>query len=489
MPQNSAQLDRLRRRLRQAPHDGHAWLALAQLLASAAPGPELNHAIEQALRSLPESRDAWRLAAEVFARQYGSAAALDWLTVCVRDNPELAVPLMVLGDRQRQQQDWSAAADAYRAARRLQPQDAGLANDLGGCLASLWQFDAARECFEEALQQQPGFAEARLNLALLQASRLDTGSALTEVEAVLSDQSLADGTRAAATTLGSILQEQNRLRPAIERAVASGDTKALQQALNQAPEFLCQTDSRSLYLLDRLAKACGSAEAATEEFQASDVSGLALAEAWTQCRQSGERLVAVAAIPGFSADAIPDEIAAATPALRRTLRAIQDRKAHDISLLSSEQGEACLRYWHARLLAATPDRLPGQFKAVANAIGGRYVTPPEAVVGTIRHLLLQLWPSVPAGLPRAIFMYAAITGIHGFGDGNGRLARFLLAWEMEAAGLPPLVVPLSQRADAGRALNLAWTDADLGPMLDNLRASQAAAKRLLKQLAEIERPC
>ena len=57
------------------------------------------------------------------------------------------------------------------------------------------------------------------------------------------------------------------------------------------------------------------------------------------------------------------------------------------------------------------------------------------------------------------------------------------------AGLPPLVVPLSQRADAGRALNLAWTDADLGPMLDNLRASQAAAKRLLKQLAEIERPC
>jgi hypothetical protein len=69
--------------------------------------------------------------------------------------------------------------------------------------------------------------------------------------------------------------------------------------------------------------------------------------------------------------------------------------------------------------------------------------------------------------------------IHGFGDGNGRLARFLLAWECESAGLPPLLVVTGLRAQTASALDTAWLEGDPGPLAEALAASRAQSLRVL----------
>jgi hypothetical protein len=86
---------------------------------------------------------------------------------------------------------------------------------------------------------------------------------------------------------------------------------------------------------------------------------------------------------------------------------------------------------------------------------------------------------VQPGLPRGLLLYIAANMIHGFGDGNGRLARFLLAWECESAGLPPLLVLTGLRAQTASALDTAWLEGDPGPLTEALAASRAETLRVL----------
>jgi hypothetical protein len=131
-------------------------------------------------------------------------------------------------------------------------------------------------------------------------------------------------------------------------------------------------------------------------------------------------------------------------------------------------------------LRETAEKQPGQFKAVTNAIGNRFLTPPENVAGTFRAMLADFRPTVPAGLPRAVFMYVAVTMIHGFADGNGRLSRFIMNWEAESAGLPAIVIPLKLRAQFTRSMDTAWFAGQLDPLLADLIKAFDETDLLLK---------
>lgn len=488
---NAAQVGRLRDHLRLRPDDGAAWLALAQLLASRTAGAELHHALEQAIQSGPESIDAWLLAARVHRRQRGSAAALQWLAHWSRQNPGLAAPrtaaATLRAEAARQAGQWQEALDAYREVEQSRPQDPVTLNDIGSCLASMEAYDEAEGYFEGVLRQLPEFTEARFNLGLLRACQGRDDAALRELDRVLADPGIAQATRGAAETLRETLREHRRLQPWLDQAVQSGTVDDLQQALNTTPDALSRPHRESLERLQALAAPCrslgldfaaGCGKPGNERMQL--LEAYVLSNSDIDVRVLADLRAAPRATPGAGAATDGDSLG--EQCLRSTLEIVSQRTACNPAVLQTAQGEAWLKYWHARLLADEPEKRPGQYKLSANAIRNLPLTPPDRVSGTLRAMLTEFLPGLPAGMARGLFLYVGINMIHGFGDGNGRLSRFLLAWECEAAGLAPVLVPSALRAQTARALDRAWLESDLQPLVEAMEAACAERDRLLGRL-------
>jgi len=101
---------------------------------------------------------------------------------------------------------------------------------------------------------------------------------------------------------------------------------------------------------------------------------------------------------------------------------------------------------HARLMAARPDKRPGQFKQEANRVGSYQFVAPELVRGTLdRGFALGDQLTLP--FSRAVFMMFLISEVHPFDDGNGRLARLAMNAELTVAGQHRILVPLIVRND------------------------------------------
>lgn len=476
-------LQRLRQHLGRRPDDGQAWLALAHELARAAPGPELHHAIEQAIRSLPEDESPWRLAALLHERRGGAGAAVQWLENAVRQNPGLSAPRVVLaslrGDALRTAGRWQPALEQYRAAEQARPGDPVLLNNMGSCLASLADFEQAERCFQRALAGRADFAEARLNLGFLRACQSRDDEALREIDAALGQPGLPQAAREAARALRALVAEQGRLAPAIADAVDSGDIVELQRALEATPEALGRPHGESVAKLRELADRCLGLESPPGVVPAGRSAHFHLLEAFAHCK-----------LPGGT-DELADlcrrlrEDAAGGPETQRFMHAlevIRARQGCDPALLAGPDGEAWLRYWHARLVGCDRYGRPGQYKLSTNLVDGHSTTPAECVAGTLRLVLREILPGLPAGWRRGLFLYIAVNFVHGFGDGNGRLARFLLAWATESAGAAPLIVPLELRSAAANALSAWWRGGDLQLLLELLQVAHDHTARDLERL-------
>ncbi len=520
---SKSKIELLRDHLRNKPNDGPAWFTLAQMLAQGPPGDELFHVIEQSIKSQPENDQVWLLAATVQQRLRGSAAAVQWIEQTAQQNPQLAAPQLALaslqsssdpaaaitrynkvianfpqnsrahalltqlhldrGDAHRQSGLWRKALSHYREIEESRLDDPLLLNNIGCCLVGLEEFEPAAEYFEKALQLKPDFVEARLNVGLLCASQSRGDEAVAIISEVLKSPAIDPAARRASEAILNILSEHKRLKPILHQSVQSGNVSELHSALQDTAEKLLQADQRSLDKLWSLAALCSDFEFDPQQFSyTADTSNLPFIEAWAQCKFEGSTDEA-ARMHQFLAN--PSADTALFPGSREVLgawRIIRDRAAFSANLLQGKDGEAWLRYWHAHLLSETPEKLPGQYKAITNAIGNRYLTPPENVAGTIRILLADIGPTLPPGFSKAVFMYVAITMIHGFSDGNGRLSRFLLNWETESAELPLIVIPLNLRAQMAQNIDTAWYEGRLEPLIAGIGESCAETDKLLRHL-------
>jgi hypothetical protein len=123
-----------------------------------------------------------------------------------------------------------------------------------------------------------------------------------------------------------------------------------------------------------------------------------------------------------------------------------------------------LRLLNRRILEERPDKAPGEWKQRANRAGGTSFVAPDLVLGTLREAW-RFYETLPAGLPRALFAMFAVSEIHPFADGNGRVSRALLNAELSAAGQCRIVVPLCFRADYLGALRAMSRQSNPDPLL------------------------
>lgn len=108
--------------------------------------------------------------------------------------------------------------------------------------------------------------------------------------------------------------------------------------------------------------------------------------------------------------------------------------------------EHLLQRRHERIMAARPDKRPGEFKRVASRAGATTFVAPELVRATLERGL-GILHQLPNPFGRAVFMMFLITEVHPFDDGNGRLARVMMNAELAAHGENRILVPTSYRPD------------------------------------------
>ncbi|MBT8058546.1 MAG: Fic family protein [Gammaproteobacteria bacterium] len=528
-PIDSQAVQRLRDRLRLRPDDGRAWLELARNLSRGAPGQELFHAIEQSIRSLPENDEVWSLAAAVQERIRGPEAARQWLEHTAEQNPGLAAPQFALarlesarnpekavdryrgilakfptdtraksqledlqirlGDAHREAGHWRTALAAYREVESARAHDPAVMNNIGCCLMGLESPDEAEGYFARALALDPRLVQARLNAGLIHAYRGDNAAAISAIEQILEKPDLHSALRKSARTLVDIMTEQQRLAPVISRSLESGCVDELQSALESAPERLLQPDPAFMEKLGSLAGQLRELSPVPElPPRCEEAAALPLIEALALCKVEW-RVEEFGALAERLADPenrfAPDS---REHAVRIAWKACLDRRDQDVTQLQGAAGEAWLRYWHARLLGMTPDKHPGQFKAVANTAQDLTLTPPEFVPGTVRSTLADLRPTLPDGACSAAFQFLSLIAIHGFSDGNGRIAQFVLNWEAERAGLPTFVIDQDMRQPISRSKDQAWLHGDFGPLFTDLARTAVRTEQFLEQLRGIPVP-
>ena len=123
-----------------------------------------------------------------------------------------------------------------------------------------------------------------------------------------------------------------------------------------------------------------------------------------------------------------------------------------------------LQLRHARLMAARPDKRPGEFKELDNYAGGYRFVEPELVIWTLRRGYALLDRLVD-GFARAVAMMLLGTECHPFDDGNGRVARLVVNAELTAAGQVRFVVPTVYRNNYLAALSAVSHGAGRGESL------------------------
>ncbi len=124
-----------------------------------------------------------------------------------------------------------------------------------------------------------------------------------------------------------------------------------------------------------------------------------------------------------------------------------------------------------RILEQRPSANPGELKTEPNRAGGTLFVAPDLVKGTLREGW-RFYSALPGGFPRAVFAMFAVTEVHPFADGNGRVARALMNSEFTAEAQCRVVIPLSYRPDHLGALRAMSRQRNSRPLLRMVERAQ-----------------
>lgn len=106
---------------------------------------------------------------------------------------------------------------------------------------------------------------------------------------------------------------------------------------------------------------------------------------------------------------------------------------------------------HGAIMAARPEKRPGELKERRNQAGSYVFVEPELVVGTLVEGFRRA-DDLPRGFARAAFLLFLLSEVHPFDDGNGRVARAAMGAELSADHQARIVVPVVFRNEYLTAL-------------------------------------
>jgi Tfp pilus assembly protein PilF len=454
-------------------------------------------AFEQATRVSPISVAAWTNLAAAHIELKQPKPALIAANRAIALKPDFAAAHVNRGDALRLQgKDVDGWLDAYQRSARLQPNSPDILNKLGATLHAVNKVDEAIRTLRRAIELMPQHHEARVNLcAALAAKGLFDKVGRTLQQGLLlrpgSQSNMDDYTAALA-----ILAENDRLEPALAAAITNRDPDQLIRSTRAMPDSITECDATLSACLRRCISRSDPGETAHSRLGSKDQDLHRMLEAHYSAHL-GETAESVLPTIDFlqefaalSFDQLPVGTSAGLQDAHCYYTALGDYDIHRQSGYSATSDcTGWLRYWHRWLTRHRAESTPGKFKFLVNYV---IVNPrvkrthPAQVVPTLELVFEQFYETLPAGPYRAALIYYALADIHPFPDGNGRLGRFLMNRELEAAGLEPIVFAKSMKAAHGKALFSIRDEGNLQPFAEWLEQCNEYTDDMYRQVYELQ---
>lgn len=130
-----------------------------------------------------------------------------------------------------------------------------------------------------------------------------------------------------------------------------------------------------------------------------------------------------------------------------------------------------LKSRHKKILGHRKDQNPSTFKSLRNRAGSSRFVEPDLVEGTLLSAY-DIYKDLRHALARAIFMQIAVSEIHPFDDGNGRLSRVMMNAELTAANECRIIIPTVYRDDYITALKAFSQAGEIAPVIRMLERAQ-----------------
>ncbi len=445
------------------------------------PGEAATH-FREATRLLPNAAASWVNLCTACIALEQHQEAIEAAQKAISLEPRMAPAHMMLGDAMRESGRQQEAAKAYQQAVDIQENPLAL-NKLGCALREERQLENAEKLFLRALELDPRYPSAKVNLVTNAVIQQQMSLARERLEKY-KGQAFPPAEQKAFNEAELLLTEHDRLAPALQKLATEGDRQTLQRQLAETPETLLTLDQ---LVYDPIARFAESARLLSDT---SPTPAYYLPDPWLEI-EGLFMIPLVDSSESFRAfkDRKGEDVKASELTESHNMVASIERARQDRHQLSDPiQAEVAIRHWQALATHNLEGFMPGHFKYANNVLQSDRLMPraeATATAQTFRQFIAECYCNLPPGLPRAALVLFAIIEIHPFVDGNGRTALTWMNRELEWAGLMPAVFtrPMGLRGELGKARRYVRRNpGDITPLLDAIRAGQALTGSIAEDL-------
>jgi tetratricopeptide (TPR) repeat protein len=176
-------LEQLKLVTEKEPKDAESWVMLGRLYRVSNNSPDAEKAFNKAIEVEPDNADALTQLAQLYSDLGDNTRALEKLKTAAEKSPSPET-LIALGQTLQQLHDYKAAAEAFKKAFEMNPDNSRLAKVLAQSLMQADQLDDALTVFQHLASEDPRDLQIKLRLAEIYRSKRDYAKAREELNEV-----------------------------------------------------------------------------------------------------------------------------------------------------------------------------------------------------------------------------------------------------------------------------------------------------------------